>query len=130
MPLNCYIHTIGTVITDNNATINNSSDIASAFNNYFAHVVMSPLNIDSFFVTLTNFTEISNIISFLDLQLFTKYLRQTLDRHLTLVRQCPMKSMSSVCLYVCPSVTKFSEYWIISFSWYCKWWLLSMTSND
>lgn len=60
MSLYSSIHTIPTAITDNNAAINNRSEIANAFN-YFPQV-------DSFFVT----PEVSNIISFINLQSFTK----------------------------------------------------------
>ena len=52
----------------------------------------------------------------------------------TLVGQRPMKSILSICSSVRPSVrpsvhpsihssiTKVSQDWIISFSWYCTWW--------
>ena len=40
----------------------------------------------------------------------------------TLIGQRPMKSLSSVYPSVCPSVTNFSQNWIISFFWYCTWW--------
>ena len=43
-------------------------------------------------------------------------------RRSTLVEQCPMKSLLSVPLSICPSVAKFSQDWIISFCWYCTWW--------
>ena len=53
---------------------------------------------------------------------------------LTLVRQRPMKSLSSVCSSVRPSVrpsvTNLSQDWIISFAWYCTWLLLNMISSD
>ena len=48
----------------------------------------------------------------------------------TLVGQRPMKSLSSVCPSVLPSVTKLSQDWIISFFWYCAWWLLTIISSD
>ena len=52
----------------------------------------------------------------------------------TLVGQCPMKSLSTVCWSVCPlvclsvrqsvhpSVTKSCQDLITSFFWYCTWW--------
>ena len=45
----------------------------------------------------------------------------------TLVGQRPMESLLSVCLSVRlsvrpPSVTKFSQDWIIIFFWYYTWW--------
>ena len=69
-----------TAITVNNETITNPSDITNAFNNYFAKVAIDiqssirfskkkyydylpPLNIESFFLTPTDSTEVSNIIS-------------------------------------------------------------------
>ena len=71
-------HAFPTAITVNNETITNPSDIANAFNNYFAKVAIDiqfsirfskkkydylpPLNIESFFLTPTNSTEVSNII--------------------------------------------------------------------
>ena len=72
-------HTFPTAITVNNETITNPSDIANAFNNYFAKVAINiqssirfskkkyydylpPLNIESFFLTPTDSTEVSNII--------------------------------------------------------------------
>ena len=72
-------HTFATAITVNNETITNPSDIANAFNNYFAKVAINiqssirfskkkyydyllPLNIESFFLTPTDSTEVSNII--------------------------------------------------------------------
>ena len=71
-----------TTITVNNETIANPSDIANVFNNYFAKVArdiqysirfskkkydyLRPLNIKSFFLTPTDRTEVSNIISSLN----------------------------------------------------------------
>ena len=72
-------HTFPTAITVNNETITNPSDIANAFNNYFAKVAINiqssirfskkkyydylpPLNIELFFLTSTDSTEVSNII--------------------------------------------------------------------
>ena len=72
-------HIFPTAITVNNETITNPSDIANAFNNYFGKVAIDiqssirfskkkyydylpPLNIESFFLTLTGSTEVSNII--------------------------------------------------------------------
>ena len=72
-------HTFPTAITVNNETVTNPSDIANAFNNYFAKVsidvqssirfskkkyydYLPPLNIESFFLTPTDSTEVSNII--------------------------------------------------------------------
>ena len=71
-------HTFPTAISVNNETITNPSDIANAFNNYFAKVAINiqssirfskkkydylpPLNIESFFLTPTDSTEVSNII--------------------------------------------------------------------
>ena len=71
-----------TTITVNNETIANPSDIANVFNNYFAKVARDiqysirffkkkydylwPLNIKSFFLTPTDRTEVSNIISSLN----------------------------------------------------------------
>ena len=72
-------HTFPTAITVNNETITNPSDIANAFNNYFAKVAINIqssirfskkkyydylplLNIESFFLTPTDSTEVSNII--------------------------------------------------------------------
>ena len=53
-----------------------------------------------------------------------KYLshHQLLAGCLLLVRQCSMKSISSLCLSFCLSITKFSQVLIISFFWYCTWW--------
>ena len=76
-------HIFPTAITVSNKTINNPSDIANAFNNYFAKVAVDiqssirfskkkyydylpPLNIGSFFITPTDSTEVSNIISSLN----------------------------------------------------------------
>ena len=76
-------HTFPTAITVNNETIANPSDIANAFNNYFAKVAIDiqssirfykkkyydyllPLNIESFFLTPIDSTEVSNIISSLN----------------------------------------------------------------
>ena len=76
-------HTFPTAITVNNETIANPSDIANAFNNYFAKVAIDiqssirfpkkkyydylpPLNKHSFFVTSTDSTEVSIIISSLN----------------------------------------------------------------
>ena len=70
-------HTFPTAV--NNETITNPSDIANAFNNYFAKVAINiqssirffkkkyydylpPLNIESFFITTTDSTDVSNII--------------------------------------------------------------------
>ena len=72
-------HTFPTSVTVNNETITNPSDIASAFNNYFAKVAINiqssirfskkkyydylpPLNIESFSLTPTDSTEVSNLI--------------------------------------------------------------------
>ena len=72
-------YTFPTAITVNNETITNPSDIANAFNNYFAKVAINiqssirfskkkyyhylpPLNIESFYLTPTDSTEVSNII--------------------------------------------------------------------
>ena len=72
-------HTFPIPLTVNNETITNPSDIANAFNNYFAKVAIDiqssirfskkkyygyipPLNIESFFLTPTDSTEVSNII--------------------------------------------------------------------
>ena len=69
--------------SNNNETITNPSDIANAFNNYFAKVAIDiqssirfskkkyydylpPLNIESFFITPTDSTEVSNMIYFLN----------------------------------------------------------------
>ena len=67
-----------TAITVNNETITNPSDIANAFNSYFAKVAIDiqssirfskkkydylpHLNIDSFFLTPTDSTEVSKVI--------------------------------------------------------------------
>ena len=76
-------HIFSTAITVNNETITNPSDIANVFNNYFAKVAIDiqssirfskkkyydylmPLNIESFFITPTDSTEVSNIISSLN----------------------------------------------------------------
>ena len=72
-------HTFPTAISVNNETITNPSDIANAFNNYFAKIAINiqssirfskkkyydylpPLNIESFFLTPTDSTKVSNII--------------------------------------------------------------------
>ena len=72
-------HTFPTAITVNSETITNPSDIANVFNNYFPKVAINiqssirffkkkyydylpPLNIESFFLTPTDSTEVSNII--------------------------------------------------------------------
>ena len=72
-------HTFATAITVNNETITNPSDIANAFNKYFAKVAINiqtsitfskkkyydylpPLNIESFFLIPTDSTEVFNII--------------------------------------------------------------------
>ena len=71
-------HTFPTAITVHNETITNPSDIANVFNNYFGKVAINiqssirfskkkydyllPLNIESFFLTPTDSTEVSNII--------------------------------------------------------------------
>ena len=75
-------HIFPNVITVNMETITNPSDIANVFNNYFAkfgvdiqssirfskkkYDYLLPLNIESFFLTPTDSTEVSNIISFLN----------------------------------------------------------------
>ena len=75
-------HIFASAITVNNEAITNPSDIANAFNNYFAKVVIDiqssiryskkkydyllPLNIESFLLTPTDSTEVSNIISSLN----------------------------------------------------------------
>ena len=72
-------HSFPTAITVNKETITNPSDIANAFNNYFAKVAIdiqfsitfskkkydyiAPLNIESFFITPSDSTEVCNIIS-------------------------------------------------------------------
>ena len=73
-------HIFPTAITVNNETFTNPSDIAKPCNNYFAKVAtdiessirfskkkyydyLLPLNIESFFLTPTDSTEVSNIIS-------------------------------------------------------------------
>ena len=72
-------YTFPTAITVHNETITNPSDIANAFNNYFAKVAINiqssirfskkkyydylpPLNIELFFLTPADKTEVSNII--------------------------------------------------------------------
>ena len=72
-----------TAITVNKETITNPSDIANTFNNYSAKVAIDiqwstrfskkkyydylpPLNIESFFITPTDSTEVSNTISSLN----------------------------------------------------------------
>ena len=71
-------HTFPTALLVNNETITNPSDIANAFNNYFAKVAINiqssirfskkrydyflPQNIESFFLTPTDSTEVFNII--------------------------------------------------------------------
>ena len=72
-----------TAITISNETIPNPSDIANAFSNYFAKLAkdikssirfskkkyydyLPPVNIESFFITPTDSTEVSNIISSLN----------------------------------------------------------------
>ena len=72
-------HTFPTAISVNNETITNPSDIANAFNNYFAKIAINiqssirfskkkycdylpPLNIESFFLTPTDSTKVPNII--------------------------------------------------------------------
>ena len=72
-------HSFPIAITVNNETITNPSDIANVFNNYFVKVAIDiqsfirfskkkyydylpPLNIESFFLTTTDITEVSNII--------------------------------------------------------------------
>ena len=76
-------HLFPTAITVNNGAITNGSDIASAFSTYFAKVgidtqsfirfykkkyfdYLLPLNIESFFITSTDSSEVSNIISSLN----------------------------------------------------------------
>ena len=71
-------HIFPTAITVNNKTLTNPPDIANAFNNYFAKVAIDiqfsitfskkkyyipPLNIESFFITPSDSTEVSNITS-------------------------------------------------------------------
>ena len=72
-------HSFPTAITVNKETITNPSDIANAFNNYFAKVAIdiqfsitfskkkydyiAPLNIESFFITPSDSTEVSNVTS-------------------------------------------------------------------
>ena len=72
-----------TAITVNNETITNPSDIANAFNNHFAKVAIDiqssiifskkkyydylpSINIESFFITPTDSTEVSNTVSSLN----------------------------------------------------------------
>ena len=78
IPLNNSNHIFPTAITVNKETITNPSDIANAFNNYFAKVArdiqssiryskkkydyLPPLNIESFFITPTDSNEVCNII--------------------------------------------------------------------
>ena len=79
IPSNNSNHTFPTDITVHNETITNPSDITNDFNNYFAKVAINiqssirfskkkyyeylpPLNIESFFLTPTESTEVSNII--------------------------------------------------------------------
>ena len=81
--LNTSNHIFLIANTVNNETITNPTDIANAFNNYFAKVAIDiqssirfsnkkyynyfpPLNIESFSKTPTDSTEVSNIISFLN----------------------------------------------------------------
>ena len=74
-------HIFPTAITVDKETINYPSAIANAFNNYFAKVAIDiqssirfskkkhyfqPLNIESFFITPTDSTEVSDIISYLN----------------------------------------------------------------
>ena len=76
-------HIFPAAITVNNETITNPSDIANTFNDYFAKVTIEiqysirfskkkyydyfpPLNIESFFLTSTDSTDIFNIISSLN----------------------------------------------------------------
>ena len=75
-------HIFPPAITVNNETVTNPCDIANAFNNYFAKVAIDiqsssrfskkkydylpPLNTESFFLTPTDSTEVSNIISSLN----------------------------------------------------------------
>ena len=72
-------HIFPTAITVNNETLTNPPDIGNAFNNYFAKVAIDiqfsitfskkkydyipPLNIESFFITPSDSTEVSKIIS-------------------------------------------------------------------
>ena len=75
-------HTFPTAITVNNEAIT-KTEIANAFNNYFAKVAtdiqsfirfsrknfydyLPPLNMESFFITPTDSTEVSNFISSLN----------------------------------------------------------------
>ena len=76
-------HIFPTTITVNNETITNPSDISNPFSNYFAHVAIDiqssirfskkkyydylpPIDIKSFFITPTDSTKASNIISSLN----------------------------------------------------------------
>ena len=76
-------HIFPTAITVNNETITNPSETANAFNKYFAKVAtdiqsffrfsrkifydyLPPLNMESFFITPTDSTEVSNFISSLN----------------------------------------------------------------
>ena len=80
---NKFIHIFPTAVTVNNETITNPSDIANAFNNYFAEVTIDiqssiifskkkyndylpPLNTESFIITPTGSTEVSKFISSLN----------------------------------------------------------------
>ena len=80
---NNLYHIFPTAITADEETINYPSDIANAFNNYFAKVAIDvqssirfskkkhndyfqPLNIESFLITPTDSTEFSDIISSLN----------------------------------------------------------------
>ena len=54
----------------------------------------------------------------------------TLFERSTLVEKRPMKSHSPVCLSARASVTKFCQYWINSFFWYCTYLNLTMISSD
>ena len=80
---NNFNHIFPTAVTVNNQTVTNPSDIANAFNNYFAKVgidiqssirfskkkyydYLPPLDIESLVLTPTDSTEVSNIISSLN----------------------------------------------------------------
>ena len=79
IPSNNSNHIFPTAITVNTETITNPSDIANAFNNYFANFALDiqssirfskrkyydylpPLNIESFFLTPPDSTDVFNII--------------------------------------------------------------------
>ena len=74
---NNFNNNFATGITVSNETITNPSDIANAFNNFFTKIaidiqssirisnilIISAFHIESFFITLTESTAVSNIIS-------------------------------------------------------------------